>query len=849
MRHRSALSAALATLIFVFGAGCGDDPVAVEGEAAADTGSATFDGQTDTLIVDDAGEGADLPTAQDGGTPDAADDTADTADAGPPTNCPGGANCPCDSNVDCDNALCIDVADGKACAQTCVDVCPSGFECKLVDSGATDGITICVPRYLLLCNPCNASEACTSLGLDDATCVAYGDQGAFCGAACKLEADCPTGFECKSVFTVEGGPAKQCVRAPDGDAEVPGTCSCSKAATTKQLSTECTAPFQTSDGLVTCSGKRTCSDAGLSDCVVKAPAQEDCNALDDDCDGQTDEGACDDANGCTTDSCTPGKGSLSCAHADLNQVPCDADGNACTIGDLCNLGVCQPGKAKNCDDGNPCSEDSCNLASGCTHTDDDGLPCDDENPCTLGDTCGGGTCGAGVAKTCTSSSPCLLALCDVKTGKCAYLDATAGLPCSDGNVCTGPDTCLDGLCKSKLVDCDDGNVCTDDSCDPKSGCSQIASTKPCDDGSKCTYGDVCKAGLCAALAVDVTATCDDGNPCTTDSCLPAKGCHHTANKVGCDDGNPCTKGDTCAETKCVPGTNVCSCGGDGDCAAKEDGNLCNGTLFCDKSAFPFTCEVNPKTVLSCDGGADTDCVKNTCQAASGKCAMVPATDGAACDADGDACTEQDVCASGKCVVGKTKICDDSNPCTADSCDAKSGACASAPAAGGCDDGDACTDGDTCQANQCAAGKKKVCDDSNPCTKDSCDAAKGCVYAVDVGHVEACYTGKAGTEGKGTCKGGQRGCSLAGELSDCEGQVVPAPVEACEGKDDDCDGATDESCGVSSVRWSMTSLSMSGGNGKIALRGHGGRALGGRVNGAKQAVTWRFSRWLQGAPGK
>jgi hypothetical protein len=36
------------------------------------------------------------------------------------------------------------------------------------------------------------------------------------------------------------------------------------------------------------------------------------------------------------------------------------------------------------------------------------------------------------------------------------------------------------------------------------------------------------------------------------------------------------------------GTNICSCAVDLDCAGQEDGNLCNGTLFCDKTALQLT---------------------------------------------------------------------------------------------------------------------------------------------------------------------------------------------------------------------------------------------------------------------
>ncbi len=846
--HRYLICGSLG-LFALLAAGCGDDAASELDAGANVDADATWQDTSvvtggDTGVVDGGVADAGMDTA----TPDDSSQADTPGDDAVPDNCPGGANCPCEQAVDCDISLCIQTTAGKRCAQPCVDKCPNGFDCKLVDSGATDGITICVPRDLLICNPCHSSKDCLSLGMDDAACVSYGFEGGFCGTACKVAGDCPEDYDCKSGFSVEGGKVKQCVRQPDLGETIPGTCVCNKAAIKEQLSTQCKAPFQLPDGPVTCTGKRSCGANGLSDCVVAKPGKEDCNALDDDCDGQTDEGACDDNNGCTTDSCTPGKGAQSCAYAYLDQVPCDADGNACTLGDLCNKGVCQPGKVKNCDDGNPCSEDSCLLASGCTHTDDDGLPCDDENPCTLGDACKGSSCGAGVPKTCTSSGPCLLAMCDVKTGKCAYLDSAAGIPCDDGNKCTGPDICTGGLCKSKVVDCDDGNGCTYDGCQMDKGCTHDNSNKPCDDGNKCTFGDTCKSGACVSTPVNVAVTCDDGNPCTTDACLPAKGCDHSANAAPCDDGNPCSKGDTCAESKCLPGTNVCTCGSDADCKAKEDGNACNGTLYCDKSAFPYTCQVNPKTVIVCDKGKDSACDKNLCQAKTGDCALVNVVDGAPCDADGNACTFADTCKAGSCSAGAKKGCDDSNPCTVDACDLKTGACSNAPTSGACDDGDACTDGDTCQAGKCGAGSKKSCDDKNPCTIDSCEGGKGCTYKVDAAHTESCYTGKPGTVGKGLCKSGKRTCSAEGKLSGCTGEVVPVGVEKCDGKDDDCDGNTDEGCGVSAVRWSVTPMSLGGGAGKLLIGGHGGRALGGQVAAGQHAVSWWWSRWLGASAG-
>ncbi|MCB9729501.1 MAG: VWA domain-containing protein [Deltaproteobacteria bacterium] len=64
----------------------------------------------------------------------------------------------------------------------------------------------------------------------------------------------------------------------------------------------------------------------------------------------------------------------------------------------------------------------------------------------------------------------------------------------------------------------------------------------------------------------------------------------------------------------------------------------------------------------------------------------------------------------------------------------------------------------------------------------------------------CYTGPAGTEGHGVCKAGAETCG-SGVFGSCVGQVKPSVADtSCNGKDNDCDDATDEdftptSCGT------------------------------------------------------
>lgn len=58
-----------------------------------------------------------------------------------------------------------------------------------------------------------------------------------------------------------------------------------------------------------------------------------------------------------------------------------------------------------------------------------------------------------------------------------------------------------------------------------------------------------------------------------------------------------------------------------------------------------------------------------------------------------------------------------------------------------------------------------------------------------GETKTCYSGPAGTDGMGQCKGGTSTCA-AGQWGACTGDVIPG-MEACNGVDDDCNGQTDE----------------------------------------------------------
>jgi len=414
-RHLLALAGAAAIL-----AACNQDP------AESDTG---------VIPIGDVGGDTSLPDTQaepdttpDTGAPDsdpadttdvALDDADDAApeDVAPPRSC--------DSDAECD--------DGVACTADRCDLdagycvwAPAAGQCFVQGVCYAAGES----RPGAPCLACNPATNATRFSPRDAGTACDDDNactvGDVCGEAgtCSGEAlVCNDGSDC-TADTCD--PELGCVAAPVFDGEV---CDDSDACTTDDAcwngrclglpatcddGNDCTADTCDPAGgcgntpldAVACDDGDACSSDDVcvaGTCEPGGPTNcEDGNACTIDicdrfagcaylpnlnpcCTGTV--SICDDLDPCTTDICEPESGA--CSYAP-NTAVCN-DGDACTVRDSCVDGACD-GSPRDCDDGNPCTEDSCDPRSGCVSRPISDVACDDGLACTTGDTCSAGVC-------------------------------------------------------------------------------------------------------------------------------------------------------------------------------------------------------------------------------------------------------------------------------------------------------------------------------------------------------------------------------------------------------------------------------------------------------------------------
>ncbi len=125
----------------------------------------------------------------------------------------------------------------------------------------------------------------------------------------------------------------------------------------------------------------------------------------------------------------------------LDGTTCPHDDDICAVGGECIDGTCQ-GVARNCDDGDACTADSCDPQKGCVSF-----------PATA-------QCGA-------PPNNCTVAVCDSKTG-CGFVPVEDNTACGPSD-CSTKQICLQGECKT--ITTTEGDQCgTASPCHPQGVC-------------------------------------------------------------------------------------------------------------------------------------------------------------------------------------------------------------------------------------------------------------------------------------------------------------------------------------------------------------------------------------------
>ncbi|MBI5500079.1 MAG: hypothetical protein HY907_07530 [Deltaproteobacteria bacterium] len=486
----------------------------------------------------------------------------------------------------------------------------------------------------------------------------------------------------------------------------------------------------------------------------------------------------------------------------------DGDGGEVPV--TCGDGIRDPDE--DCDDGNRVPGDGC------------------ENDCTW---------------SCTSDGDCDDGAACSGTETCADHACVAGTPLPDGDPCTTaggePGACRDGTCTSAACgngvvdtgeDCDDGNTAAGDGCEPD--CSWTCAADPdCDDGNPCTGAEACtdhvcvagtpppdgdpcttgtgapgacRGGLCADAAcgnalVDPGEACDDGNADNTDACLSdctAAACGDGFVRTGledCDTDVPRACATTCSSTGseactacaweglCTPPGEVCNAADDDCDAATDNGFDCaqGATLSC-----TTTCGSTGSNVCTAACAVPATCAPpvEACNAADDDCDTLPDNGFACVRGSAGTCTTS-------CGSTGSQFCD--TTCSwglcappIEACNGTDDDCDTAP-----DDGFTCARGTSRSCTtSCATTGTETCDTTcswGACAPpvetcngadDDCDTTVDNGFACLAGTTRSCTT-SCGSTGTQSCD------------ATCNWGACLAPVETCNGADDDCDGATDE----------------------------------------------------------
>ncbi|MCB9551669.1 MAG: hypothetical protein H6705_07255 [Myxococcales bacterium] len=477
-------------------------------------------------------------------------------------------------------------------------------------------------------------------------------------------------------------------------------------------------------------GTRVCQNGALA-CNADRPAGvEACNGLDDDCDGNTDEGNPGGGQQCQTGqagACSRGRsacrgGQIACDPLAMpgaeacNGADDDCDGMVdegdpgggmnCNTG---RAGICADGRSA-CRQGNlacdalgVAGDEVCDaLDNDCDGRIDEGTEGGDDCDTGLEGICAEGTTACmGDSLECVANAQPVDEVCDGLDNDCdgsVDEDAASGDRCATGQsgaCAAGVRTCVAGSLGCQPAAEPGAEVCNrvDDDCDgtidegTRNACGRCgpAPTEACngedddcdgavDEGDLCEDGQICRADRCV-------------DPCVNNECIGALLCIDGLCLDPCE-ALDCPAGQVCDGTKCVdPCEGVQCAAGElcirGACVADDCVNTgCPDGQRC----VDFACEPDPCAGADC--GPGTFCRDGFCVAS---CADVSCPLGELC-LDGDCVA--DVCADVSCPEGDACV---DGECAPDPCEG-----ANCPPGQRCEGG-FCT-GDPCANVDCATGQ-------------------------------------------------------------------------------------------------------------------------------------------------
>jgi len=578
----------------------------------------------------------------------------------------------CTTNSDCDDGLQCNGAErcvGGACIPGPSMLCVDGNRCTSDQ---------CVEPFGLCLNPPVANG--TICDTNGGTCengVCNGTPG------CRSDTDCTDGIVCNGNERCVGG---LCTTGPAigcGDANACTLDSCIEpfgVCDHRSLpnGTICGVGGATCQGGV-CQGPPQCqSNIDCSDGLA-------CNGFESCIGGTCVPGLslfCRDNNPCTRDRCAEPSG-LCAFDPEPDGVPCGPMGEVCMAGlckavptcntsadcsdgvtcngsERCVGGLCILGTAVRCDDGNPCTSESCveplgtcdrrQLPNGtiCSSTGQvcfNGLcsmgGCSSDMECSDGQSCNGVERCEPASRTCLLGTPvdCSMVVGDCRIGQCVEngspTGSCSGMALPDGIPCQDNGSCRSGVCTHSPGGCRaDADCVPPRVCDPfQSQCVTVAS---CTTDAQCGPGQLCIGGQCTTISqCNSSADCPSGTVCYNGTCYLAPTCYSDLD---------CAPGEQCDGWACQPVT----CLVNADC---QENWMCRASR-CIPPAYCTTAADCPLNGLQCinwvcqnPGGCQMDagCPPNQ-SCLWGGCYFLPPPD---CSFDVD-CLVNEFCYLGYC---------------------------------------------------------------------------------------------------------------------------------------------------------------------------------------------------------